>query len=258
MHKNSQHIVLQRFGSEASMDISLHKTCSAMVSGTVFNTNGEVISNVTVKLVDQKLNPIMHTTTSKDGSYVLLLHDNDEYQLIIAKPGFETLLVSTITCNHPMNITLNNMQLTTCDVVGQCFYMDGTPAKDTVVILDKDTTNHRMMTDCYGCFAYFQVGCGLHRLEMLGETCETYKAYFEVYKSDKLIELDGICLERKNIGCTIHGIIKDQDGVLLSNVLVLLYCSICKRFIKRTYTNKDGVYFYGNLKKGSYYIKAIY
>lgn len=258
MHKHSQNIILQRDCCEASLDISLHKDCTNAIYGTIFNMRGEAINNATIKLVDQNLNPIMHTITSNDGSYVLVPHCDDFYQLIIAKSGFTTLLIKTITFNQPMNFTLNKVRINYCDVIGNCFYDDGTLAEDVVVTIDKETTNKKVIPDRYGSFAFLQMDCGLHKLEISGQTCEPYKAYFEIYDSDKLINLNSICLAKKDIGCTIHGIIKDQNGIVLSNVLVLLYCSFCKKFVMRTYTNKDGIYFFGNLEKGSYYIKAIY
>lgn len=258
MHKNNQNIILQQDDSETFMDISLRKAFVNILYGNIFNLKGEPISNVSIKLVDQKLNPIMHTVSSKDGSYTLLSNHDYSNQLLIAKLGYATLLIKKIIINHHMHLTLNEIQLNTCDVVGKCLYNDGTHAKDVVIILDKDTTNKRIISDCYGSFIFFQIACGLHKLEISGQTCEPFKTYFEIYDSDKLINLNGICLKKKNIGCTIHGIIKGQNGVVLPNVLVLLYCSFCRKFVMRTYSNTAGIYFFGNLEKGSYYIKAIY
>lgn len=258
MHKSLQNIILSQEVCDAHKNISVRKTYINRVYGTIFNTRGKTINDVTIKIVDQELNPIMHTITSNDGTFTLLSNQCNSYQLIISKPGFVTLLIKTITFNYPMCFTLEKMQINSCDVIGQCFYSDGTHAESVIVLLDKETVNIGVITDEHGYFSFHDIDYGLHKLEISGQTCEQYKAYFELCDSNQLLYLSSIYLKKKNIGCTIHGIIKDSYGVVLSCVLVLLYCSLCKKLVMKTYTNKDGVYFFGNLEKGSYYVEAIY
>lgn len=253
MYKDNSRIVFTKDHQEACVSCVVSKQSLEVMYGCVYDTFHRCLPHVTIKLVDHALQPIKHTISGNDGCFMMTGNPASHY-LLLAKEGYQLLFVSCVTTKQAMSFTLVKEAVYACDVIGRCKVNQQCLPQDMIAILDETLVR---VNPC-GNFAFTHVKPGMHTLHIHGETCESYHKKIEIYKGESFLDLGCIALVYKQIGCTLHGVISDELGKGINHALVLLCCSYCDQCIKQTHTNSEGIYFFGNLKQGSYYIKAVY
>lgn len=255
MHNNSRICYLSEEKREERQDFIIQKKKKSLIYGWVVDEDGKAIENVTVKLVNQDLNPLTHTLTTKTGYFILVHCYSHNTQLVLAKQDYQTRHLSSSI--NPGKLVLLKQAWCGCDVIGRVCCEDHSNPHYATIILDKTIKSQLVTPDYTGWFILQQLQAGKHEIEIVKEDCQLYQACFFVSKKKTTLTLRPLVLKKKNMGCTLHGLVKDNLGNPLVNATVFLYCATCHGLLQKTMTNSQGLYFFGNISVGQVYIKAV-
>ncbi|MEG0691480.1 MAG: carboxypeptidase-like regulatory domain-containing protein [Oscillospiraceae bacterium] len=242
--------------NECRLDCTITDSVSPKcITGTVLDCCGNPIHGACVKALTQAYDPLTHTLSNCQGQFTLILETNNHSLLIISKQGYATLVLSSY--GEVVHVTLSKEYLG-CVVSGKISYNDCHNISPVRVRLINASITKCTYSQPNGVFIIIDVPSGKYTLTIDGNECKEKTIYVTVPESILTLNLGIICVDRINILGTLNGLIKDIHNKPIPNAVVILYNDISKQPIAHTLTNKDGVYFFGQLKIGRYYIDAFY
>lgn len=225
------------------------------ITGKIINQCGEPIPNATIKSVTACLEPVAHTTSNEDGEYTLTVPKFIGIKLIVSKDDFITICTGVIV-SDTQNFTMVCQEQSTCIIKGRAlFNACKSPCALRIRIKSKDYEK-TCFTNSNGTFIFLKVPPGKYVLTIDGNECYKKVIGFIIEQGKEYCQLPDIFVNWKNIGGTLHGIITDSNGKPIANSLVILYNKDSDLIINHTMSNDEGIYFFGNLPLGSYYVEA--
>lgn len=225
------------------------------ISGTVTDCCDMPLGGVCVKIITGEYEPVTHTLTDTCGTFTLIWKTDAMIQLIFAKEGYATLQLERF--DDPLLICLKREDLR-CMVSGTVLYKHGAPAASVKVQLLSSHVNLCVFSKADGRFLFTRVPDGKYTLTITGNDCKKRCGCVTVSQHSPSCSIGTIYVEQVNILCTVHGLITDRDGLPIPNaVVVLISCSI-KEPVSHTLSNEHGLYFFGAVRNGSYYVEAFY
>ena len=222
------------------------------ITGVVKDSLNCCMAEVCVKVVTLAFEPIAHTFTDIGGNFTLIYEYIDNVQLIFSKYGYNTLVISDPMDSIHVNMQRNNLS---CVLVGRIM-VDRYMMSPVRLRLTNNFTQKCTFSNKYGNFVFTKVPSGLYQLIIEGNECKKRMIHIQIAKGVSRYNLGCIKVERINIMGTIHGIISGFNHKPLNNVVVILYDFNTCRPLAHTVTNEDGLYFFGKVRPGHYYVEA--
>lgn len=222
--------------------------------GKIYDESCFAIHRAVIKLVDTHYNPIKHTLSDKNGSFMLICPRNFEGYLIIAKNGYKTKLFTYNEENRMSMVILKTLP-STCFVMGVVAFRNACCFSPCCVTLQNNCFKFKTFTDYEGRFFLKNVRKGHYQLKIENESYQTRIIKVSIENSF-LTQLPLIIMSKKDIGCTIHGLIKFRNRPI-SDINVFLVDASNNSCIAYTKSNSHGLYFFGNLNLGKYYVMAV-
>lgn len=225
------------------------------ISGTVTACCGAPLEGVCVKIITTDYEPIIHTLTNTHGIFTLIWDTNESVQLIFAKKGYATQQVKCF--EETLHVHLRR-DIISCIVCGRLLYKNRTPAMPLKVQLVNNNMNLSVFSKTDGSFLFTKVPGGKYTLIIMGNDCKQQKLYVTIPNHCTSYHIGTIWVEKINILCTVHGIITDTNGQPILNAIVVLIRCATNEPVCHTLTNENGLYFFGNVRNGCYYVEAYY
>lgn len=222
------------------------------IRGRVYDICGKPIANACIKALDCNYTPLVHTITDPCGNFTLLVTPKIPLQLVIAKNGYRTENIKN--CNEYLNITLHNENKNSL-VIGQVFPIFEYSSPCSLLLANKQNS-YRTFCDKCGNFSFNDIPQGKYNLTITGNEIKKRTLCLNISSAKNLIQLGKIKVCPINIKGTIHGIITNECGQVVENSFIVLYNAINNTPIASTKTNQEGLYFFGSVPRGEYYIKA--
>lgn len=229
------------------------KSIHFCVSGTVSDHCGTPISGVCVKIVTAGYEPVLHTLTDSQGAFSLIWNRQEKEQLIFAKNGYMTLQLRYF--EDGVKVYLEK-EILTCVVSGRLLYKNGVPAAPVKVQMVNNCVNLCVFSKPNGCYYFTKVPSGKYTLIIEGNECRKKSIYVTIPTCCHSYYLGTIRVDQINILCTIHGIISDPEGHPIKNAVVILTNAYTMEPVGHTLSNENGLYFFGNIRNGCYYVEA--
>ena len=259
-------------GIHINMSLSPNPYLNAgTIYGNVTNSSGSPLSRAVVTLLRDGC-PLTHVLTDSSGNYVFTpVLPGTGYSLYAFAPDYllgETNLFSLANQeNVERRIVLQADPSALLSVIGgQAADEAGCPLPNAVVNLytvDASGTEAlygNTLTNCQGLFVFSDLTVGNYVLKVSLTGYSDFTKYITIANLASITNLR-VCLK---LACqaskgTLTGIISDEHKKPLCDVDVVLYLVEADNSllpIEYTKTNKDGVYFFGNLPAGCYKINA--
>ena len=247
-------IYIDSHSEEKYIDLKItEKKCINQIEGKIRDSWGDAIENACVKIVSTSYAPLLHTISDSEGNFVLLHNFPEEIMLIFSKEGYSTLLLP-IYCDHS-NITLER-NIDTSIISGKVVFSDNSQISPTRLRLENSKNSHQVYSDEEGFFHFTKVFEGKYTLIIDGNECKRTVVELCLCENLRNYDLGCIEIEKINIRGTIHGVVKNCENVPVEDVVVILYEASTNKIIANTLTEKEGLYFFGNVEIGEYYVKA--
>lgn len=224
------------------------------ISGFVTDCCDIPIEGVCVKIITTNYKPVVHTITNVKGAFTLIWKTEEAAQFIFAKAGYSTLQL--ISFKDAQKVCLK-MEVITCVISGKVLYKNCTPASPTKVQLVNNRVNLSTFSRADGNFILTKVPSGKYTLTIEGNDCKQNNSYITVPENCSSYRIGTIWVEQINILCTVHGIITDSSGEPIQKAVVVLISCTTKEPIAHTLSNENGLYFFGNVRNGCYYVEAF-
>lgn len=222
-------------------------------SGIINDGCGNPLKNACVKAITADYEPIDHTMSDPNGKFTLILPDETVGYLVFSKLGFKTEQFSDFS--NDMEVVLKKQQIH-CVVDGKVvFDQFGVPHVVKLTIANAHLSKH-VFSKPDGNFVFTNIPSGMYTLTVQGSTCVEKTIYITIPNNQQIYHVGTIHLQSVDIGCTVHGIISDTNGNPLDNAVVILYQVGTNIPLMHTLTNAEGLYFFGNLNTGNYYVEA--
>lgn len=230
------------------------KPTHCCISGTVADCCDVPIEGVCVKIITSKYEPVAHTLSNVQGNFTLIWKTDEDVQFIFAKAGYATL--QQISFKDAQKVCLKK-EIISCMISGKIFYKNCAPAASAKVQLVNNHVNLCTFSRADGSFLLTKVPGGNYTLTIEGNDCKQNSRYVSVPENCFSYRIGTIWVEQINILCTVHGIITDSSGQPIQKAVVVLISCTTKEPIAHTLSNENGLYFFGNVRNGCYYVEAF-
>ncbi|MCX7884075.1 MAG: carboxypeptidase regulatory-like domain-containing protein [Caloramator sp.] len=268
---------LSELGQEIRLDLSLKPNPNlnaGTIFGTVKDTQGNPVVGATIKIMDKDHNPLAHTVTGSDGSYIISpFPPGPEYHIYAQADGYllaEQLPFALLPRQQvEKNFILTRDPDALLSIIAGDVRDNQTPphvVKGAIVNLYKvDELGHETLiavtyTNEFGQFTFrdLQKGSYIIRISALGyipvATSVIISADSTIAKVVATLNVD----PQASKG-TISGVITDDNNVPIPDADVVLYkveADGSLTPIAVTRTNDEGVYLFTKVPQGDYKIKS--
>lgn len=222
------------------------------ISGLIYLENGCPLNNACVKVTDRHYNPLEHTISNFQGEYNLTYPENG-YYCIFAKENYVTQILEL--SKIPEIIVLKGENIVSIVTGTVVINHKQAPIPLALVEIKSENFSKTTSTNEKGEFLFSYVPTGNYSLIIKGNNIVTYNYKFFIPHAIKIIPIGTLYVEFLPIHGTLNGVITDENGVPLVGVTVILYKE--NNPISSTKTIENGIYFFGNLLEGTYYIQAF-
>lgn len=269
---------IKKIGEEVRIDLQLsesNKSKSGTVYGTITDKEGVPIEGATIKIMDSYYNPINHSITDDTGKYTINnLIANTQYEIFAVKEHY-TLnkgISFVVRSNQSIKkdfILENASNIDTSIITGEVIDINGKNVRETLVELyDIKNIKYPVLlkytnTNIDGQFSFYNMKKGKYMTQVTKLGYKTNKLYFEIKElniiKNLLVTLAEDPMTQKGI---ISGTIKDNKNNPIENAFVILFkVDIVNGKeeltpIRKTVTNKEGIYLFSEVDYGQYKIKA--
>lgn len=268
---------LSELGQEIRLDLSLKPNPNleaGTIFGTVKDTQGNPISGATIKIMDRDHNPLAHTVTGPDGSYIISpFPPGPEYHIYAQADGYllaEQLPFALLPRQQvEKNFILTRDPDALLSIIAGDVRDNQTPphvVKGAIVNLYKvDELGHETLiavtyTNEYGQFTFrdLQKGSYIIRISGLGYIPVAISV---IISADSTIAkvMATLNVDPQASKGTISGVITDNNNVPIADADVVLYrveTDGSLTPIAVTRTNDEGVYLFTKVPQGDYKIKS--
>ncbi|SKA97206.1 Carboxypeptidase regulatory-like domain-containing protein [Caloramator quimbayensis] len=268
---------LSELGQEIRLDLSL-KPNSNLEAGTIFgtvkDTQGNPVPGATIKIMDKDHNPLAHTVTGPDGSYIISpFPPGPEYHIYAQADGYllaEQLPFALLPKQQvEKNFILTRDPDALLSIIAGEVMDNQTPphaVKGAIVNLYQvDELGHETLiavtyTNEFGQFTFrdLQKGNYIVRISGLGYIPVAISV---VISADSTIAkvIATLNVDPQASKGTISGVITDNNNVPIADADVVLYrveADGSLTPIAVTRTNDEGVYLFTKVPQGDYKIKS--
>lgn len=222
-------------------------------SGIIYDGCGNPLKNACIKAITPDYEPIEHTMSDHNGKFTLILPDVAIGYLVFSKLGFKTEQFSDFS--NEMEVILKKQQIH-CVVDGKVVFDQFAVSHVVKLTIANAHLTKYVFSKPDGSFVFTDIPSGMYTLTVQGSTCVEKTIYVTIPTNHTIYHVGTIHLQAVDIGCTVHGIISDTCGNPLEDVVVILYQAGTNIPLMHTLTNAEGLYFFGNLNVGNYYVEA--
>ncbi|MEF9951345.1 MAG: carboxypeptidase regulatory-like domain-containing protein [Clostridium sp.] len=240
---------------KVNLTIDPQKNKRTMLNGVVFNNN-KPMRNVCISITTPSLDPITCCYTDIQGRYQINVPLPETINIIASLKGYnihsETIELKNLILPHKINLEkqTNYQNLLLGKVVDE---KDNPVAYANILIKELNITS---VTGENGDFMVDNVPKGAFTLSITSQFYNTFVRKFRTQPNRNIYNFKSIILIGKLISGTVHGIIQSKDKGPIANALVVLFDADTNLPIEYTYTNQSGIYLFGNVPLGQYYIEA--
>ncbi|QEK13002.1 carboxypeptidase regulatory-like domain-containing protein [Crassaminicella thermophila] len=268
---------LENVGEEIRLDVQLDIDPflnTGSVTGTITDPDGNPVSEVLVKILDNNNNPLYHTLTDDTGFYNISdIVPASELRFSMIKTGyllndttsFSIVAGQTITINatiHPdPNAELSTITAHIYDELGNP--LEGVTASISKIVAGEEIPYAVTTTNEYGQCVFTKVELGSYIGRATKQGYHTTMIEIQVTQPGSIINLTGIMeISPTTSQGTINGIIQDDNGNPVVGAVVILYEVTGDPEnpkltpIRYTRTISGGAYLFGDVPQGKYIVKA--
>lgn len=242
---------------------------NAIIYGNVINSNKIPIENAKVSFFDEHNKKLGYVYTSKEGFYIYFgCKLNTKIYIIVQKSEYRKYISNLLKlCSQKIkfNIVFKKIpKLNYSLVSGHVIDINNNPLKDINIYLLKNISNNKFklykatILNSYGQFIFDNIPKGNYTLFINDPKFYIHSKYIEIDKSSKIFDVN-IVLNKKNMVTKISGQIKNSNGEVIKNSLVVLYKIKANKNLEPfeyTTCNEEGKYEFTNLPHGDYIVKS--
>ena len=240
---------------EIKLDYKLDKKELFHISGYVYSLNIP-IKNACVKITSSKFEPLFHVYTDCNGYFTLTNNIPKLFRIIVCKDNYEIFSSNIILRNKskcPIKINLKE-KISKNIVLGKIVNINEEAIKYANISIKELDIN--TISNEKGEFILENLKTGCWTLNISSSFYYTSRVKIHVVKHKKIYELKPIFLREKPFTGTVNGVIYNSNNRPIKTAIVMLINEETNKIIDYTYTNEMGVYLFGNVPRGKYYIKA--
>lgn len=226
-----------------------------MLHGVVTSDN-RPLRNVCISITTLSLEPITCCYTDIQGRFQINVPLPDAITILASHKGHnvhsETIAIKDIQLPHKINMEkqTNYQNLLLGKVVDD---KDNPVSFATILIKELNITS---VTGENGDFMVDNIPKGAYTLTITSQFYDSFIRKFKTQPNRNIYNFKKITLIGKLISGTVHGLIKSKETGPIPNALVVLFDADTNLPVEYTYTNQDGIYLFGNVPLGQYYIEA--
>ncbi|MEF9934068.1 MAG: carboxypeptidase-like regulatory domain-containing protein [Clostridium sp.] len=272
----SQKKLIDQIGEEIRLDLSLDPNPNlggGTITGEVVDPEGQPVSGALIKIMSSTYEPLAHTFTASDGTYVFSpFPAGDNYRIFASAPGYELeealqfsfLSSQSVTKNFTMTADPNvNLGI----IAGDAFRSDtGVPINGAAVSLYTVTANGDeelfavSFTNQYGQFVFSDVPQDSYKVKIDGLGYFNFTSTTQITSGGQIINVQANIQPNPAASRgTVSGLITNSNNLAVPNADVTLYRvgeSDTLTPVAYTKTNQDGAYLFINVEEGNYLIKS--
>lgn len=273
----SQEGDLSQVGQEIRLDVDLSENPylnTGSITGTITDPDGNPVSGVLIKILDNNNNPLYHTLTDDNGKYNIIdVEPSSELRFSMIKKGYLLNNTTSFSITAGQTITIDatitpnpDAQLGT--ITTHIFDESGNPLEGVTATLLQEEGGEEIpiavtITNEFGQCAFTNIPIGSY----IGRaTKQGYiPAILEIILTEpgSIVNVVGTLITSPTTSQgTINGIIKDDEGRAVIGATVILYevtgdpDNPTLTPIKYTRTIEGGTYLFGDIPQGKYIVKA--
>lgn len=263
-------------GEEIRLDLQLQpaiQTIGATVQGLITDTNGTVVPNALVKIMDNNFEPLLHTVTDANGEYLFNnIPASSSYTIFAIAPGKklkqEQGFALSDGASRTINFTLEDDPAMQLAIIAGDLYQNGTttPINGAVVTLFEvdenglETLRAITHTNEFGQFVFREVSNGNYNINIsaLGFISDSVSA--SIASAPQILSIKPVLQPDPNAqNGTVSGVILDNLNAPIDRADVILYrveANDDLTPVAFTKTNSAGVYLFINVPQGTYKVKS--
>ncbi|MEF9951343.1 MAG: carboxypeptidase-like regulatory domain-containing protein [Clostridium sp.] len=272
----SQKKLIDQIGEEIRLDLALNPNPNlggGTITGSVVDPTGQPVSGALIKIMSSTYEPLAHTFTAADGTYVFSpFPAGTNYRIFSSAPGYELeegvpfslLSNQSVTKDFTMTADANvNLGI----VAGDAFRADtGAPINGAAVSLytvaanGDETLFAVSFTNQYGQFVFSDIPQANYKVKIDGLGYFNYTSTAQVSSGGQIINVQANVQPNPAASRgTVSGLITDNNNLAVPNADVTLYrvgANETLTPVAYTKTNSDGAYLFINVEEGNYLIKS--
>lgn len=263
-------------GEEIRLDLQLQpliQTIGASVEGLVTDTNGAVIPNALVKIMDSNFEPLLHSVTDANGEYLFNnIPASNSYTIFAIAPGKKIKQGQGFSLSEGASRTINftledDLAMQLAIIAGDLFQTGTTnPVGGAVVTLFEvdqngiETLSAITHTNEFGQFVFREVANGEYSINISALGFISDSISVSVTSAPQIISVQPTLQPDPNAqNGTVSGVILDNLNAPIDRADVILYevnVDDSLTPVAFTKTNSAGVYLFINVPQGTYKVKS--
>lgn len=263
-------------GEEIRLDLQLQPlipTIGATVEGLVTDTNGAVIPNALVKIMDSNFEPLLHSVTDANGEYLFNnIPASNSYTIFAIAPGKKIKQGQGFSlsegASRTINFTLEDDPAMQLAIIAGDLFQTGTtnPVGGAVVTLFEvdqngiETLSAITHTNEFGQFVFREVANGEYSINISALGFISDSISVSVTSAPQIISVQPTLQPDPNAqNGTVSGVILDNLNAPIDRADVILYevnADDSLTPVAFTKTNSAGVYLFINVPQGTYKVKS--
>ena len=247
--------IIRNNGDEIKLNAKINKTNLFHISGYVCSFNSP-IKNACIKITSSNFNPLFHVYTDANGYFTLTNNIPKLFRIIVSKNNYKVFSSNIILrskIKSPIKINIKE-KISKNIVIGKLIDLKRNPIGYANVEIKK--INRCVTTNVNGEFIFEDIPYGCHVLSIISPFYHYQKMKLKVLENQRIFDLKCIKLRPKPYTGTVNGVIYDKKNYPVKDAIVMLINEDTNNIIDYTYTNEMGVYLFGNVPLGRYYIKS--
>ena len=263
----SQHFNLAT-GAENRTDLTLAPNPAVdygSITGFVM-TGTTPVENAMVKVLTLQSEPLDHQFTNEAGRFATSPLPAGNYQVVASAPGFLTSEPGTVNLMAARDFLINFSLTPDPRAAKNALFglilnqLTGTRIADASVILmdAQGQTVATTQTNSDGEYLLDEIDNGSYQLTAEKPEFQLPAPLMVTVSGSQIAKTDINLTPDTAVEGTVHGFIKDPNGNPLTGACVCLYSAAdpTEMPLQTIFTNSSGLYLFGNVPAGEYYIKG--
>ncbi|MEG1416407.1 MAG: carboxypeptidase regulatory-like domain-containing protein [Clostridium sp.] len=235
--------------------IDPHKYTFPIIYGIVTSKN-KPLYNVCISITTQSLEPITCCYTDTQGKFQINVSLPNIIYILASHKGYRIYSKKLIINNKcsPYKIKLEKEPDYKNIIIGKIVDEKNNPISYANISIKE--LGIQIFTNENGDFIIDNIPRGTYHFSVTSQFYKSCIRKIIVNCTQNVYNLKTIMLTGKLISGTVHGLIQCDNSNPIPNALVVLFDAAKHIPIRYTYTNQDGIYLFGNVPLGEYFIKA--
>lgn len=266
-------------GEEIKIDLQLEDNSisdSGTVFGEVLDNDGNPIEGVTVKVTDLNYEPKYHAVCDANGTYTISeVASNKQYNILAIKENYNLKQGTPFIMQKGQQLKRNfklavDIKAADSLVAGDILDKNDNKIENVSVFLynNADPDSPELLkttyTNKFGQYAFFDITQGIYRVVSSKVGYKEGKTSFVIDGNHQVRNIV-LSMEDDPAGRmgTINGVIRDKDKNVVEGAFVVLFEVTTDEEgkeilipIRKTVTNKQGLYLFEQVPQGDYKIKS--